>query len=229
MAAGLDPGSDSNSKDPYSLLGVNPGDGFEDVQKARDRVVASCGDDAVARARVEAAYDAVLMARLRDRQSGRLSSAAASASQVERQQVSAGVPSTGNGPAALLTRLRGMSLPAPSFSGVGLMPDLQLVQGQGLLVRSIAGVLALLLLLLAPQTVDLLLALSTIAVFISQVRRGRRPLGSLGWTLLLLIVGLAVGALLGAATAQTGLPMGVEQWQALPALVILLAGALLLA
>ena len=229
MAAGLDPSSDSNSKDPYSLLGVNPGDGFEDVQKARDRVVASCGDDAVARARVEAAYDAVLMARLRDRQSGRLSSAAASASQVERQQVSAGVPSTGNGPAALLTRLRGMSLPAPSFSGVGLMPDLQLVQGQGLLVRSIAGVLALLLLLLAPQTVDLLLALSTIAVFISQVRRGRRPLGSLGWTLLLLIVGLAVGALLGAATAQTGLPMGVEQWQALPALVILLAGALLLA
>ena len=229
MAAGLDPGSDSNSKDPYSLLGVNPGDGFEDVQKARDRVVASCGDDAVARARVEAAYDAVLMARLRDRQSGRLSSAAASASQVERQQVSAGVPSIGNGPAALLTRLRGMSLPAPSFSGVGLMPDLQLVQGQGLLVRSIAGVLALLLLLLAPQTVDLLLALSTIAVFISQVRRGRRPLGSLGWTLLLLIVGLAVGALLGAATAQTGLPMGVEQWQALPALVILLAGALLLA
>ena len=108
MAAGLDPGSDSDPKDPYSLLGVNPGAGFDDVQKARDRVVASCGDDAVARARVEAAYDAVLMERLRDRQSGRLSSAAASASQVERQQVSAGVPSTGNGPAALLTRLRGM-------------------------------------------------------------------------------------------------------------------------
>ena len=229
MAAGLDPGSNSNSKDPYSLLGVNPGDGFEDVQKARDRVVASCGDDAVARARVEAAYDAVLMARLRDRQSGRLSSAAASASQVERQQVSAGEPSTGNGPAALLTRLRGMSLPAPSFSGAGLMPDLQLVQGQGLVVRSIAGSLAFLLLLLAPQTVDLLLALSTIAVFISQVKRGRRPLGSLGWTLLLLIVGLALGALLGAATVQTGLPLGVEQWQALPAVLMLLAGALLLA
>ena len=47
MAAGLDPGSDSDSKDPYSLLGVSPGAGFDDVQKARDRVVASCGDDAV--------------------------------------------------------------------------------------------------------------------------------------------------------------------------------------
>ena len=109
------------------------------------------------------------------------------------------------------------------------MPDVQLVQGQGLIVRSIAGALALLLLLLAPQTVDLLLALSTIAVFISQVKRGRRPLGSLGWTLLLLIVGLTLGALLSAATAQTGLPLGVEQWQALPTLLLLLAGALLLA
>jgi hypothetical protein len=229
MAAGFDPGSDSDPKDPYSMLGVTPGAGFDDVQKARDRVVASCGDDAVARARVEAAYDAVLMERLRDRQSGRLSSAAASASQVERQQVSAGVPSSGNGPAALLTRLRGMSLPAPSLSGAGFMPDLQLVQGQGLVVRSIAGALALLLLLLAPQTVDLLLPLSTIAVFISQVKRGRRPLGSLGWTLLLLVVGLALGALLSAVTVQAGLPLGVEQWQALPTLLLLLAGALLFA
>ena len=229
MAAGLDPGSDSDSKDPYTLLGVSPDDGFDDVQKARDRVVASCGDDAVARARVEAAYDAVLMERLRDRQSGRLSSAAASASQMERQQVSSGATSSGNGPAALLTRLRSMSLPAPSLNGSGLVPDLQLVQGQGLIVRSIAGALALLLLLLAPQTVDLLLALSTIGVFISQVKRGRRPLGSLGWTLLLLIVGLTLGAVLSAFTLQTGLPLGVEQWQALPTLLLLLAGALLLA
>ena len=84
MAAGLDPGADSDPKDPYTLLGVSPGAGFDDVQRARDRVVASCGDDAVARARVEAAYDAVLMERLRDRQSGRLSSAAASASRARR-------------------------------------------------------------------------------------------------------------------------------------------------
>ena len=30
MAAGLDPGSDSDPKDPYSLLGVSPGAGFDD-------------------------------------------------------------------------------------------------------------------------------------------------------------------------------------------------------
>ena len=48
---------------------------------------------------------------------------------------------------------------------------------------------------------ELLLALSTIGVFISQVKRGRRPLGSLGWTLLL-IAGLSLGALLGAVLAE---------------------------
>ena len=74
MAAGLNPGPDSDSQDPYSLLGISPDAGFEEVQGARDRVVAACGDDAIAKARVEAAYDAVLMARLRDRQSGRVSS-----------------------------------------------------------------------------------------------------------------------------------------------------------
>ena len=74
MAAGLNPGQDSDSQDPYSLLGISADASFEDVQQARDRVVAGCGDDAIARARAEAAYDAVLMARLRDRQSGRVSS-----------------------------------------------------------------------------------------------------------------------------------------------------------
>ncbi len=229
MAAGVNPGPDSDSQDPYSLLGISPDAGFDDVQQARDRVVAGCGDDAIARARVEAAYDAVLMARLRDRQSGRVSSDAATASRIERQQGSTDATQATTGPAALLTRLRGFSIPAPSLSGSGVMPDFQLVEGQGLTVRLLAGSFALLLLLIAPLTVELLLALSTIGVFISQVKRGRRPLSSLGWTLLLLIAGLSLGALLTAVIAPLALPLTVEQWQALPTLVVLLVGALFLA
>ena len=229
MAAGVNPGPDSDSQDPYSLLGISPDAGFDDVQQARDRVVAGCGDDAIARARVEAAYDAVLMARLRDRQSGRVSSDAATASRIERQQGSTDATQATTGPAALLTRLRGFSIPAPSLSGSGVMPDFQLVEGQGLTVRLLAGSFALLLLLIAPLTVELLLALSTIGVFISQVKRGRRPLSSLGWTLLLLIAGLSLGALLSAVIAPLALPLTVEQWQALPTLVVLLVGALFLA
>ena len=229
MAAGLNPGPDSDSQDPYSLLGIRPDAGFEDVQKARDRVAAGCGDDAIAKARVEAAYDAVLMARLRDRQSGRVSSDAVTASRVEQQQGSTEPFQSSTGPAALLTRIRSFSLPNPSLSGSGVMPDFQLVEGQGFTVRCIAGAVALVLLLVAPLTVELLLGLSTIGVFISQVKRGRRPLGSLGWTLLLLIAGLSLGALLSAVMAPMALPLTVEQWQALPALVVLLVGALFLA
>jgi len=229
MAAGLTPGPDSDSQDPYSLLGISADASFEDVQQARDRVVAGCGDDAIARARAEAAYDAVLMARLRDRQSGRVSSDAATASRIERQQGSTESLPSSSGPAALLTRLRSFSLPTPSLSGSGVMPDFQLVEGQGFTVRCLAGAAALLLLLVAPLTVELLLALSTIGVFISQVKRGRRPLGSLGWTLLLLIAGLSLGALLSMVMAPMALPLSVEQWQALPALVVLLIGALFLA
>ena len=114
MAAGLNPGPDSDSQDPYSLLGISPDAGFEEVQRARDRVVAGCGDDAIAKARVEAAYDAVLMARLRDRQSGRVSSEAVTASRIERQQGSTEPLQSSTGPAALLTRLRSFSLPTPS-------------------------------------------------------------------------------------------------------------------
>ena len=229
MAAGLNPGPDSDSQDPYSLLGISPDAGFEEVQRARDRVVAGCGDDAIANARVEAAYDAVLMARLRDRQSGRVSSEAVTASRIERQQGSTESLQSTTGPAALLTRLRSFSLPTPSLGGSGVMPDFQLVEGQGFTVRCLAGAAALLLLLVAPLTVELLLALSTIGVFISQVKRGRRPLGSLGWTLLLLIAGLSLGALLSTVMAPMSLPLSVEQWQALPALVVLLVGALFLA
>lgn len=229
MAAGLNPGDDTDGQDPYQQLQIRPDASFDEVQRARDRVLKTCGEDAVARAKVEGAYDAVLMDRLRDRQSGRLSAEAATASRMEREQGEGAASQTSNGPAALLTRFRNFSLPAPSLKGSAVVPDLTLVQGQGLVVRLSLGALALLLLLFAPQTIELLLALGTIGLFMSQIRRGRRPLGSLGWSVLLLILGLVVGALLSVAVAGSGLPFTVEQWQSLPALLLLLAGTLLLA
>lgn len=229
MAAGLNPGDDTDGQDPYQQLQIRSDASFDEVQRARDRVLKTCGEDAVARAKVEAAYDAVLMDRLRDRQSGRLSAEAATASRMEREQGEGAASLTSNGPAALLTRFRNLSLPAPSLKGSAVVPDLTLVQGQGLVVRLSLGALALLLLLFAPQTIELLLALGTIGLFMSQIRRGRRPLGSLGWSVLLLILGLVVGALLSVAVAGSGLPFTAEQWQSLPALLLLLAGTLLLA
>jgi hypothetical protein len=104
-----------------------------------------------------------------------------------------------------------------------------MVDGQGLVVRLIAGGIGLLLLLAAPTAVDLVLALSTIGLFISQVKRGRRPLGALGWSLALVALGLVLGAVVGALFAtQAGLPFNPILLQAVPAYLVLLAGALLL-
>ena len=46
------------------------------------------------------------------------------------------------------------------------------------------------LVLSTSKSVDLLLALSTIGLFVSQIKRGRRPLPSLGWSVVLLAIGL---------------------------------------
>jgi len=229
MASGVDSGSDPGSQDPYSKLGITADSGFEEVQRAKAAALSSAGDDPQARAKVEAAYDAVLMARLRERQSGKVSMAAANASAREQQGATqAAGGAEGNG---VLTRLRQFSPPTPTVSPAGWVPELALVEGQGLLVRAGVGVVGLLLLMATTGTADLVLSLATIGLFVSQVRRGRRPLASLGWSLLLLAVGLAAGAFvltaMGAGSAT--FPVAPDQLQAIPALLLMLAGALLLA
>ena len=228
MASGVDLGSSSESQDPYERLGISADAGFEEVQRARETSLKAAGDDPMARARIETAYDAVLMGRLRERQSGTISSAAVTASRLEDQ--SASKPSTSPvNTSALLTRIRNLSLPSPKLNSAGFLPSLSLVEGQGLLVRLIAGGIGLLLLLAAPTAVDLVLALSTIGLFISQVKRGRRPLGALGWRLASVALDLVMCALTGAVFAtQTGLSMNLILLAVLPAYLVVLAGISLL-
>lgn len=60
--------SDSN---PYAELGINENASFEEVRSARDLLLASAQDEA-RQQEIEAAYDAVLMDRLRARKEGRI-------------------------------------------------------------------------------------------------------------------------------------------------------------
>ena len=106
------------------------------------------------------------------------------------------------------------------------------MEGQGRSVRIIAGVIGMALLVLSAGSIQLVLALGTIGVFLSQIRRGRRPLASLGWTLLVLSIGLAAGSLLNLALSPTAfeqLAINPLQIQALPAGLLLWAAALFLA
>ena len=231
MAALGESGPDANADDPFVRLGLSRDAGFEQVQAAKARCLAEVSGDDQARAKIEAAYDAVLMARLRDRQQGQVSAAAATAS--EREATAGSMPSLpAQAPMSnVFTNLRN-KLPDPTQSLSGLKPDWALVEGQGRTVRLIAGIVGLALLVLSAGSIQLVLALGTIGVFLSQVRRGRRPPASLGWTLLVLSVGLAAGSLLNLALSPTAfeqLALNPLQIQALPAALLLWAAALFLA
>ena len=227
MAPVGEPGSAPESDDPFARLGIAPGASFEQVQAARERCLKEPGGDPQAKAKVEAAYDSVLMSRLRERQQGQVSAAAASASErAESGQAAPPSPVVG-----VLQRFK-PRLPQSTPSLSGLAPTWSLVEGQGRIVRVVLGGLALVLLLVSPGSSELVLALGLIGTFLSQVRRGRRPLPSLGWSILGVGAGLLVGAVLVTAlstTAVAQLNLTADQIQALPAALVLLLLSLLLA
>ena len=230
MASGIGAGPDPDSQDPYVRLGLTQGASFEAVQQAKEKCLAELDDDPQAKARIESAYDAVLMSRLKERQLGNLSQAAATASQKEEGKAESTSAKTG-GANALLTRLRNINLPTPEKSAASLFPQLVWPEGKELTVRLAAGGGALLLLLLSPPgSTELILALSTIAVFFSQVRRGRRPLPALGWSVVVLASGLILGGLLlnlVGAVSGLDIPLSSDQLEAIPAVLLLWMGALL--
>ncbi|NJM97950.1 MAG: hypothetical protein HC800_13060 [Phormidesmis sp. RL_2_1] len=56
----------------YKTLGLTEASSFEEVQSARKRLVAECEDEPQRKESIEAAYDAILMERLRLRQEGKI-------------------------------------------------------------------------------------------------------------------------------------------------------------
>lgn len=61
-----------SNQNPYDQLGVTEDSSFEEIQSARDRLFAQRQGDRKQLEEVEAAYDAVLMDRLRMRQEGKI-------------------------------------------------------------------------------------------------------------------------------------------------------------
>lgn len=208
---------------PYTRLGVAPDATFDAVQAAKQARLGEVGDDPIARAQIEAAYDAVLMERLKERQQGKVSTAARTASVREQAPPPPKPMALPALPQVPLPRLK-----APALA----MPQLGLATGFGLWfpLGAIGGLL-LLALLLPAASQELLLSLAVIAAVVSLQRRGGKLLAAAGWSLGLLVVGLVSGGLLLSATGgplPLGLPLGPDQIQSLPAFVLLLVGALLI-
>jgi hypothetical protein len=216
-----------DASDPYERLGVAADASFDTVQEAKLARLDEAGDDPLVRSRIEAAYDAVLMDRLKERQQGRVSSAARSASQREQASPPPSRPALSALPS--LPQLPPSRLPRPSFS----LPQLQLATGRDLWFPLAAdGVLLLLLVLMPGAAPELLTALATGVTLLNLQRRHGRFLAAVGWSFALLCLGLVLGGLLagalGPALSQS-LPVTTLQLQSLPAILLLLLGALLIA
>jgi hypothetical protein len=210
---------------PYERLGITPEASFDTVQEARNARLHEAGEDPLARSRVEAAYDAVLMDRLKERQQGKVSTAARSASAKEQQQATP-PPRL---PLPAVPKVSLPRVPAPSFSA----PSFSLVEGEDrwLAVGGSCLLLALLLLLPTPPA-ELLLALATALCVVCLQRRRRRFPAAVGWGFGLLSLGLLLGGVLVAmapAELPLGLPLDRLQVQSIPALLLLLVGSLLVA
>jgi hypothetical protein len=233
MTQGTDPSggpAQPGSLNPYERLGISPDASFDEVQAAKQARFAEVGDDPQARARIEAAYDAVLMDRLKERQQGKVSTAALNASQREAA-VAAPKPALPAMPSLPALPRAPLNLPSAR------LPSLSLAEGRERWLPLIGGATLLLVLLLSPAgNAELVLAFATVLTVINLQRRGGRLLPAVGWSVLLLSLGLAVGGLLLQLLDPSlplglplGLPLAAQQVQSLPALVLLVLGALLLA
>jgi len=226
------PQPEADASGPYALLGVEPDASFEQVQNAKQDRLAEVADDPLARARIEAAYDGVLMERLKERQQGKVSTAARSAS-VREQQTAAS--KAGGGPTLpVLPKLPALgSLPVAARLPQVRLPALSPLQGSEAIVALAGGAVLLGLLLLVPAaSPELLLSLGTLATIALLQRRNRRFWPAVGWAFGLLVIGLVLGGLLSGSLSPVlplGLPLSALQVQSLPAMVLLILGALLIA
>ncbi|WP_438982051.1 CPP1-like family protein [Vulcanococcus sp.] len=214
---------------PYERLGISPDASFDDVQAAKRGRLAEVGDDPQACARIEAAYDAVLMDRLKERQQGKLSNAALSASQREAARPTA--PSSAASK-PVLPSLPSLPRPTLKFSAPAL-PSFSLAEGRERWLPLAGGGVLLSILLLTPaSSAELVLAFATVLTVVNLQRRQGRLLPAVGWSVLLLSLGLLLGGLLVSAIdpgLPLGLPLASQQVQSLPALLLLVLGALLIA
>ncbi len=228
MDLGSNSQSNSNSQDPYLILGLSEGASFDAIQQARDRMLIKAGEDQIFKAKVEAAYDSLLMVSLKSRQLGNASNEAINASKKENEVKKVGDA----GPTSILTRLKNFNFPNYEASRSNFLPSLEFPSGQELNIKIALGILAFLLVFIVPsESVEFVLSLSTIGLFISQVRRGRSLISSLIWSILLLSIGLLSGAfLLGGAQSliENAGSLSSEKFEALPAIFLIWLGVLLI-
>jgi len=177
--------SDQNS---YDQLGVSESASFEEIQNRRDRLLQEHSGDSQKTAAVEAAYDSVLMQRLKLRQEGKIK-----------------VPDGIRFAERTGSSLPKLSVPSLPMSGVTDWFDRPEVWTLGVSTGTALLLGAIVALNPRPETIQLVAALATGSTLYALYRKKRQ----LGRSVLLGFGGLVLGYLLGPALYAV-LPLGVQ-------------------
>ncbi len=216
--------------DAFSRLGISADASFEEIQGARDKKLLEAGEDIILKAKIEASYDSLLMHSLKARRLGKVSNEAVNASNKESNGGQNKFSKFGG---ALLTKLSNKDSLDKNEEEIKSSSFFSLPNGEGLSIRLSIGFLAIVLFLISPDNnIKLILSLSTIAVFVSQIKRGRKISQSLGWSVVFLSSGYIIGGVIVKGITEVSdqaLIMSIDKLEAFPALILLWVGSLLLA
>ena len=219
--------SNKPEKTPFEILGVDKGASFEDIQRARDEKVKQAGDDLIAKAKIESSYDQLLMGSLKARQSGAISFEAQNASIKENQNTKAI-----NSQFPLLSKIKNLTKNTSSNSQKFNLSNISSGSYDQLSSKLAIGLLFIIILFVSPNAYNrLLLSISTLILIYSQIRSGKKFLGSLGWSIAFLSLGLIFGGLIETNSLiqeVSNSSISVEKIQSLPAIIILWLGIIFL-
>ncbi len=222
----MDSNSNKNNseKSPYEILGVNEGAAFEDIQRARDLKVEEAGEDLILKAKIESSFDQLLMGSLKARQSGNVSYEAVSASKKEKQ-----INQFTNNNFPLLSKIKNLnnSNNPSQYS----LPKITPPSFDNLPIKISVGLLFLILLFISPDSNNrLLLSISTLILTYTQIKSGKRFIGSLGWSVTFLSIGLIFGGLLETNSfiqEVSNSSLSIQKIQSIPAMILLWLGVIL--
>ena len=162
------PSPPADAPGPYESLGITADASFDEVQAAKQARLLEVAGDTMACSKVEAAYDAVLMERLKERQQGKVSTAAKTASQREQATPAPKLAVSALPKLPQLPKLTQL----PKFAQAALPKVSAGAQGRELwFPLATSGVLLGLLVLVPAAPPELLLALATGMAVINLQRR----------------------------------------------------------
>tara|TARA_Y100001968_G_scaffold333907_1_gene400896 strand:+ start:21751 stop:22440 length:690 start_codon:yes stop_codon:yes gene_type:complete len=200
MSSGDKSNSNKEAQDAYSRLGLEPGATFECIKIARDKKLEEVGEDPIAKAQIEASYDELLMQSLKDRQLGKTSNAAVKASKTEELDDSNQSSITNS----LFDKLGISNFNKNVEFKSNSIQNISVLNNQGLLYRISIGVFAVFLAFASSGgAAGLIISLLTISLYLSLLKRGRKPLPSIGLSLLILSIGITAGTLITMSTVNS--------------------------